>query len=493
MPDLDDLLRPLVERPAQEPPPVDDVRRRAQRRTTRRRVATGAVAALVLVAGAAVLASRDDGDLERVGTSDLAGSPAGTVVDPNLPASFDVDGAPALAVPGAATPDDAADAYLAGLTSEASKATGLQVRRVGGSRVDETGTHATAEWELDASMGPDGPAMVTTGRLQLRAEPSEGAATWYVVASSTDAVDLAAFVNRDGAVAADVTSRIGGVLFVDVTSLGGEPLAASPFPDGATDLDPDIRYGTAGVLRPSVPGPLLVDIPLGDEPTPLVNVRLQVGGELVLVAQVALPSPPPPGVTTVVAAPTTTTTGPPTTTSTVEDQTPPWAAAPLSAAQAPATAEAFAREGSPGEECPAIAPADLGEGAGATSRATDRGSPGAWWVAYDLPGAPGEAEIQSPSADAGKETFSVSAVTFPMDVGSVVDRFPNQVRWSDGSHGSYGVEGGGILPTEGEMEPAWLAYLKIGDSPCLYQVHTYLGQDHMEHLLSQLRFVEGSP
>jgi hypothetical protein len=31
------------------------------------------------------------------------------------------------------------------------------------------------------------------------------------------------------------------------------------------------------------------------------------------------------------------------------------------------------------------------------------------------------------------------------------------------------------------------------DPEIAYQVHTYLGRDHMEHLLDQLRYVRGAP
>jgi hypothetical protein len=180
------------------------------------------------------------------------------------------------------------------------------------------------------------------------------------------------------------------------------------------------------------------------------------------------------------------------------DPTPPWSAAPLPAAEAAATVEAWNADPY-ARECPALAPDDLGEGAGATPRVADRGLPGSWWIEYDLPGAPGEADIQLPSADAGRATFFVSATIgapgyeFPVTEESI-NSWPNVHHWSDGSSVGWGVAGRGTLQeTNPEWPTHWLAYMELEGSRCFYQVGSYLSEEHLIFLLGHLRFVEGAP
>jgi hypothetical protein len=330
----------------------------------------------------------------------------------------------------------------------------------------------------DTGLDDDDIAARYQGQVLLRA--FSGRAGFAVIAATTDGVDLSAITIEEGIAAGLVTGEHVDQLFADVVHADGTPLAGSGPPVGDTPQP----FGSAGrgtgtlELRP---------VPLSDGAT--LRVRM-VGGTFLSISELALDVQAiERSTTTTSSSPSQTTT---TTTQSASDPVAPWAGAALPASAAPATVEAWRSEGSPGAECPAVAPADLGEGEGATARATTRGQPGAWWVAYDLPGGDGEADIQSPANDVGTETFSVSAIE--IDGGSdSVDRVPNELRWSDGSVGSYGPEGDGtLLMPEGVTYP-WLAYLRIGDSPCLYQVHSYLGREHVEHLISQLRYVETAP
>jgi hypothetical protein len=182
------------------------------------------------------------------------------------------------------------------------------------------------------------------------------------------------------------------------------------------------------------------------------------------------------------------------------DPAPPWAAARLDAADAPAFLQAWSDDPYAKEKCPVLAPDDLGEGRGATARPTDRGKPGGWWVEYDLSGAPGEAEIQRPVVAAGRAVFSVSAVIgTPGNENPVkeadITRWPHIRNWPDGSRAGWGVSGDGRdAPTQPDGTPTqWLAYLELHGSPCLYQVGSYLGEAHLVHLIEHLRRVEGAP
>lgn len=199
--------------------------------------------------------------------------------------------------------------------------------------------------------------------------------------------------------------------------------------------------------------------------------------------------------------------------------TPPWAAAPLPASAAPAYVEAAASDPDAAAKCSVVAPADLGEGAGATPRMTTRGQPGRWGVEYDLPGAPGtpdDGALATP--DAGRNTFTVYAIVMPppppgmgesMGVDSVRDlvtQRPVVHTWSDGSVAGWGGDLPGMpqadtsvavdgelvplpdQPAEPEPEDMVVQFqLQGADPSCLYAVHSYLGEAHAFHLVEHLR------
>ena len=183
------------------------------------------------------------------------------------------------------------------------------------------------------------------------------------------------------------------------------------------------------------------------------------------------------------------------------DSTAPWLASPpLAQADVPAFVESWNSDPEAQAQCPLLAPDDLGDGSGATARASDRGQPGAWWVEFDLPGANGEADIQDPVVGAGRATFYVSAILMgdpPAGTSqeSVVDRWPDVHVWDDGSEVGWGVSGDGTeTPTQFDGTPtAWISYMKVQGSPCMYQVGSYLSRDHLVYLISHLRLVEGAP
>jgi hypothetical protein len=200
--------------------------------------------------------------------------------------------------------------------------------------------------------------------------------------------------------------------------------------------------------------------------------------------------------------------------------TAPWAAAPLPQAEVPAFVAAWNSDPAAAAECPLLAPDDLGEGRGATPRMTTRGQPGRWGVEFDLPGSPGEPEDQAlPTPDAGRSTFTVYAVVMPPippgmaeqlgidSVDDLVTQRPHVHTWADGSAAGWGgaivvdEPGSGLATSEtvpGEPpEPvvADAAYVRLpgAGSPCLYSVSTYLGEDHLFHLIDHLRRVESAP
>jgi hypothetical protein len=111
-----------------------------------------------------------------------------------------------------------------------------------------------------------------------------------------------------------------------------------------------------------------------------------------------------------------------------------------------------------------IAPASLGEGAGARPRRANFS--GGWAVAYDQPGLRSAFGVAGTGSRASDPAY---------------DEWPHRRVWADGSSAGYGPEGG--------TGPSDLAYLRIQGQECLYNVWSLLGRAHLEHLLDSLRFV----
>ena len=143
----------------------------------------------------------------------------------------------------------------------------------------------------------------------------------------------------------------------------------------------------------------------------------------------------------------------------------PWSAARLPSASVPAVYRTEWRKAENRATCALVAPASLGDGAGATPRAGVFS--GGWAVVYDRPG------MRSAFGIAGSGSTPDS---------TTYDAWPHKIRWADSSSVGYGPEGG--------TGPNQLAYLRIHGQQCLYNVWSRLGVAHLEFLISQLRFVE---
>ena len=145
---------------------------------------------------------------------------------------------------------------------------------------------------------------------------------------------------------------------------------------------------------------------------------------------------------------------------------PPWSLRPLSADEVPAVYVQQWRQAENRHSCALLAPAALGDGAGATPRAATFA--GGWAVAYDQPGL--------------RSAFGVAGTGVGASAPSYAG-WPHSREWPDGSSVGYGPEGG--------TGPNQLAYLRIQGQNCLYNVWSRLGVRHLEFLLGQLRFVTG--
>lgn len=145
----------------------------------------------------------------------------------------------------------------------------------------------------------------------------------------------------------------------------------------------------------------------------------------------------------------------------------PWPQAALARADVPAVLLAQWERAENRARCAALAPASLGAGGGATPRAATFS--GGWGVAWDTPAVRSAFGVAGTGVAAADPTYA---------------EWPHRMRWGDGSVAEYGPEGG--------TGPNQLAYLRVTGQPCLYNVWSRLGRDHLEYLLQQLRFVEGA-
>jgi len=139
-------------------------------------------------------------------------------------------------------------------------------------------------------------------------------------------------------------------------------------------------------------------------------------------------------------------------------------------------------------DCPPLGFAALGDGTGGVARPADFGTT-SWAVAWDKAGSPGQLPSGEFSPIAGRSTFGIAGV------GGLPDStftWPYRIDWSDGSSAGYGVEGGGAFVVDGSTTK-WLSHLRLDGHPCLYNVWSNLGRNHLEYLLGQLRSVEGHP
>jgi hypothetical protein len=196
-----------------------------------------------------------------------------------------------------------------------------------------------------------------------------------------------------------------------------------------------------------------------------------------------------PAATTTTAVPTTppvaTTATPPTTLppDLPVAAEPPWTAIPLAVTDVPELLAVQWEESGVKGFCSALYPgAPLAEDA--AIRSADFGD--GWAVAWDLPDGPGRLPSGEYCEDCGRGAFGVAGATGPAS-GDETEVWAQQLAWSDGSKAGYGFEGLG----DGSQGEPLLMYLLVTDEGCLYNVWSFLGDEHLLGLVGSLRFVDG--
>ena len=152
----------------------------------------------------------------------------------------------------------------------------------------------------------------------------------------------------------------------------------------------------------------------------------------------------------------------------------PWSEAPLAVTQAPADLLAAWARAENRDWCAPIAPAALREVAARAHRLD-----GGWGVEFDQAGMPGVDEEGELCAECGRGTFGIAGTA--MGVDDMMDT--PAPSFADGSAAD-------VAPVEGGVAAATIA---IRGQGCVYQVWSFLGEEHLESLVGQLRFVAVQP
>ena len=145
----------------------------------------------------------------------------------------------------------------------------------------------------------------------------------------------------------------------------------------------------------------------------------------------------------------------------------PWSAPALSSSAVPAIyAEVWDRAENRAR-CALIAPRQLDLSLEQSAQPRAATFSGGWAVAYDLP------QTRSAFGVAGSGASAWSPTLY--------QDWPHKRVYADSSRVGYGPNPG--------TEPNWLAYIQIPGQECLYNVWSRRGREHLEELISELRFV----
>ncbi|MEE8330323.1 MAG: hypothetical protein V3R84_00970 [Acidimicrobiia bacterium] len=163
----------------------------------------------------------------------------------------------------------------------------------------------------------------------------------------------------------------------------------------------------------------------------------------------------------------------------------PWSVPPLPSEAVPSILKTAWDSAGNKRFCAALYPANANDlAADAIVRTADFGSD-AWALAWDRPEGPGRGDDGEYCEECGRSAFGVAGTGLSPDESTAV--WPDHIEWSDGSIAGYGLEG---LADPASGAPH-LAYLDVPGQGCLYNVWSFLGEDHLTRLLDELRYVEG--
>lgn len=108
-----------------------------------------------------------------------------------------------------------------------------------------------------------------------------------------------------------------------------------------------------------------------------------------------------------------------------------------------------------------------------------------WGVAYDTSGFPGVRANGSYCKDCGRGSMGIAGRGLRLE--EIENKGPGTRSWSDGSSAVYGPQE--VPDADAER---YVAYLTIPGQECLYELWSYLSENHVLVWLDHLRFVAGT-
>jgi hypothetical protein len=159
----------------------------------------------------------------------------------------------------------------------------------------------------------------------------------------------------------------------------------------------------------------------------------------------------------------------------------PWTEAPVAPAAAPAELLAAWASAPNREWCAPLVPGGID---GATARRADYD--GGWAVEFDKSGMPGVTRNGRACTNCGRGAFGIAGTAIMIDDEEQLEAEERILR--DGSRVRYEPavdeedEEGGVATR--------VATIKIRGQECVYQVWSFAGDEHLETLIEDLRFVE---
>ena len=131
--------------------------------------------------------------------------------------------------------------------------------------------------------------------------------------------------------------------------------------------------------------------------------------------------------------------------------------------------------------CAPIAPASIAAIQGAQARRS--AFEGGWAVEFDKQGAPGIGRDGNTCATCGRGSFGIAGTSMNRDS---IDEETVAPAWNDGSRAEYQSTDSNDDPTKSGA----VATIVVPGQECVYQVWSFLGQEHLNELVSSLRFVD---
>jgi hypothetical protein len=159
----------------------------------------------------------------------------------------------------------------------------------------------------------------------------------------------------------------------------------------------------------------------------------------------------------------------------------PWSDAPVASESVPAPILRAWAGADNRTQCAPLAPLRLGAGEGARARVSDL--EGGWAVEFDHRGMPGLDASGEPCEQCGRAVFGLAGTNLA----------PEDLSSEEGASAPSFADGSRLLvepPAEGEQVAS--ASLTVRGQGCVYQVWSFLGEEHVRELVSALRLVSVS-